>query len=252
MLKYIYESEDEIPEGLKEHYTEDGGKFVLQCEGAVPKKRLDEFRQTNTELKTRLEAFDGIDPEEYAKMLKERGDWEAGNAKTKEEIEEQVEKRTKALKEEGEKKIAELEATTATQRAKLEKLQIDAAVIDAATEIGLKTTAHDDIVSRARGTWKLDEDGKPVAMDGDEKLYGPGGDPMSMAEWSAKLAKDAPHLFEENKGGGSGGGGKGGGTGDEVNPWNEKTFNLTEQGKMLRADPDKAKRMAAAAGRPIK
>ncbi|MGG1554991.1 phage scaffolding protein [Paenibacillus ferrarius] len=44
---------------------------------------------------------------------------------------------------------------------------------------------------------------------------------------------------------GSGGTGGGGG---QVNPWKKDTFNLTEQGRLLREKPDLAKQLQAAAG----
>jgi len=34
----------------------------------------------------------------------------------------------------------------------------------------------------------------------------------------------------------------------EVNPWKPETFNLTQQGKILKEDPAKATRMKAEAG----
>ncbi|WP_059050841.1 DUF4355 domain-containing protein [Paenibacillus senegalimassiliensis] len=43
---------------------------------------------------------------------------------------------------------------------------------------------------------------------------------------------------------GGGGGSKGGG---QVNPWKQETFNLTEQGRILRENPELAKQLIAAA-----
>jgi hypothetical protein len=45
----------------------------------------------------------------------------------------------------------------------------------------------------------------------------------------------------QNQGGGGGGGLK--------NPWAKDTFNLTEQGTILKSDPALAKRLKAAAGK---
>ncbi|MFC5468419.1 DUF4355 domain-containing protein [Cohnella suwonensis] len=44
---------------------------------------------------------------------------------------------------------------------------------------------------------------------------------------------------------GGGGGGKGGG---QINPWKKETFNLTEQGRIIRENPELAKQLKAAAG----
>ena len=51
-------------------------------------------------------------------------------------------------------------------------------------------------------------------------------------------------------GAGAGDGSGGGGTGD-TNPWASDSFNLTEQGRILREDPALAKRLAGEAGRTL-
>lgn len=43
-----------------------------------------------------------------------------------------------------------------------------------------------------------------------------------------------------------GGGGGQGGSGGQKNPWKKETYNLTEQGKILKEDPDLAKQLIAA------
>jgi hypothetical protein len=52
----------------------------------------------------------------------------------------------------------------------------------------------------------------------------------------------------DNAGGGAGGNG-GGGSDKVTNPWKTETFNLTEQGRINRDDPELAKRLKAAAGK---
>ncbi len=52
---------------------------------------------------------------------------------------------------------------------------------------------------------------------------------------------------ERLKGGAPGGGGSKGGNG-QVNPWKKETINLTEQGRILRENPDLAKQLKVAAG----
>ena len=61
------------------------------------------------------------------------------------------------------------------------------------------------------------------------------------------LKESVPHIFKTgqkqqnyNPPGGTGGSG--------ANPFAKETFNLTEQGKMFRENPEQAKAMAAAAG----
>lgn len=79
----------------------------------------------------------------------------------------------------------------------------------------------------------FDKDGKPVGVD----------------ELVTTYKESVPHVFKTeqqqryNPLGGSGGG--------AVNPFDAKTFNLTEQGKLLKENPAQAKEMAAAAGMTI-
>lgn len=254
MLKYIYDTETEIPEDLRGHFTETEGKWILNCEGAAPAAKVDEFRKNNIELKKQLEAFNGIDPKKHAELVKKEADFEMSKADTKEKVDELVSKRMAKMTEEHEAAVKTLTEEREKLNKQLTTLQVDQAVITTATEIGLRKSASEDIIARASRTWRL-EDGKPVAYNEDgEKIFGRLGEPISMKEWAEGLAKNAPHLFEENSGsdssGGGGGGGGGGGAGGE-NPWSEKAWNLTKQGEMLRADPNKAKRLAAAAGKTI-
>jgi hypothetical protein len=251
MLKFIYETDSEIPEALSQYYTESDGKWILNCEGAAPAAKVDEFRRNNIELKKQVEAFAGIDPKRFKDLEKKEADFEAGKADSKEKVEELVAKRVAKMSEEHQAAVDGLSKERETLHKQLSALQIDQAVITQASELGLRKTAHDDIVGRAKGTWRL-EDGKPVAYNGEaEKIFGRSGEPISMKEWAEGLAKTAPHLFEENTGAGSGGGGTSGKGDDGANPWHEKSWNLTKQGQMLRADPDKAKRLAAQAGKTI-
>ena len=60
------------------------------------------------------------------------------------------------------------------------------------------------------------------------------------------MRESSPHLFK------TAGGAKynpaGGGNPPTVNPFAKDTFNLTEQGRLLRQYPEQAREMAAAAG----
>jgi len=70
-----YTQESEIPEALKEHYTEKDGAWVP--EGFVAKSKLDEFRENNRNLakdrevlQTQLLKFKDIDPDKYSESVK--------------------------------------------------------------------------------------------------------------------------------------------------------------------------------------
>lgn len=64
-------------------------------------------------------------------------------------------------------------------------------------------------------------------------------------EWQKALDAEVEKRFKN--GGGDPPGGKGGGKG-ETNPFDPKTINLTEQGRIFNEDPEKARRLAKEAG----
>lgn len=251
MLKFIYSKQDEIPEALREHYTESNGKWVLNCEGAAPSAKVDEFRQNNIELKKKLDRFKDVDPEKYRELLDREASFEAPRATDKTKVEELVAKRTAQMAADHDKALSATKADNESLRAELARLQIDGAVTSAASEFGLRSSASEDVISRARSVWRLGDDGKPVAMNGDEKIYGRAGEPISMKEWVETLSKSAPHLFEPNGGSNASGSGAGSAGSDGINPWADKTWNLTKQAEMLKSDPAKARRMASMAGKQV-
>jgi len=74
MLESSYKTQEEIPEGLRDHYEEKDGAWVLQ--GFVAKGKLDEFRTNNralaaekTALQDQLLKFKDIDPEKYSEAV---------------------------------------------------------------------------------------------------------------------------------------------------------------------------------------
>lgn len=102
---------------------------------------------------------------------------------------------------------------------------------------------------------KLSESG---AIDPDYLIYKQGGldkfnfdkegNPIGIADMIKPLKESSPHLFKaESKPNGydpAGGSGSGGIT----NPWKKESFNLTEQGRLLKSDPVQARQLALAAG----
>ena len=133
---------------------------------------------------------------------------------------------------------------------RLTAIQIDQAVVTEATKRGLRPTALPDITSRARTTFKL-VNGVPQAFEADGQTARTGKDgtsPMTLAEWVDALVSDAPHLFEANAGSGAAGSGPGGvGNRSVKNPFRKESFNLTEQMKIQKSDPQLAARLKAAA-----
>lgn len=93
----------------------------------------------------------------------------------------------------------------------------------------------DYLIYKAGGIDKFsfDKDGKPVGVEEAVKPY---KEDMAMKHLFKAEQTKPPYTP------------KGGGTGGISNPFAKETFNLTEQGKLLRENPAQAKELAAAAG----
>lgn len=93
----------------------------------------------------------------------------------------------------------------------------------------------DYLIYKAGGLDKFnfDKENKPVGVDDVVKSY--------------KEDESMAHLFKESKKPpyNPAGGGKGGGA---ANPFAKETYNLTEQGKLLKENPEQARALASAAG----
>lgn len=292
MLKFRINSLEEADEKFHELYQErevDGNTFFfLKVEGVVPaeraqdlQKKVNQFRQTNVRLKDRIKQFseyadlgdeitEDMTPEdlanllqdkkkEFADKLRQTGGSEKGKI-SQEDLDSLVEDRLRNFKEQHSKQIKLIEegkAELAKERDglfyQLETLSIENEVVTAATQRGLRPTAHRDIVTRARGVFRLvDGSVRALSEDGETPIYGSDGlDELKISEWVEQQAsKDAPHLFESNSGGGASGGSAGGSRsgGAGPNPYKRESFNRTSQMKLERDNPSAAKRFRAEAG----
>ena len=250
-LKFKYASKEQIPADQSAFYVERDGAWVLDADGAVDKSKLEEFRNSNvTLLKERddlKKRFEGIDPDEVRKLADDKRKLEEAQQVKAGEVDKVVAARVKA---ELEKVHAPVVAERDALHGRLTAIQIDQAVVTEATKRGLRGTAIPDIAARARMNFKL-VNGVPQAFEADGQTSRVGKDgmtPMTLAEWVDALVSDAPHLFEANAGGGAAGSGSGGvGNRTVKNPFRKETWNLTEQMKLQRTDPQLAARLKAAA-----
>ena len=214
-LKFKCRSKEEVPAELQSLYVEHDGGFVLDVEGAVDKTKLDEFRTNNIALTNQLaetkRRFEGIESEQVRAVAAER---DALNAR-------------------------------------LTAIQVDQGVVASATKKGLRPSAIPDLTARARSVFKLVE-GAPRAYEADGQTVRVGKDgitPMTLDEWVDQQVADAPHLFEPNLGSGSSASGAGGRHAGGMcrNPFKKESWNLTEQMRLQKADPQLAARLRAAA-----
>jgi hypothetical protein len=247
-LKFKFKTREEIPAELQPHYVERDGAWMLDADGVVEKTKLEEFRTSNvTLLKERddlKKRFEGIDPDEVRRLADENRSLRT--ATLSEDAKREMDAQLKTTKAGFEKQLAGVTSERDALHGRLTAIQIDQAVVTEATKRGLRPTAIPDITARARTTFKL-VDGVPQAFDGQTARMGKDG-PMTLAEWVDALVSDAPHLFEANAGGGAAGSGSGGAGNRSVkNPFRKETWNLTEQMKLQKSDPQLAARLKASA-----
>lgn len=81
----------------------------------------------------------------------------------------------------------------------------------------------------------------------DKFVFDKDGAPIGLEDVLKPMREASPHLF---KAAGGAGGYKpaGGGNPPASNPFAKETFNLTEQGRLFKRNPEQARQMAAAAG----
>ena len=253
-LKFKHASKDQIPAEHAALYVERDGAWVLDADGAVDKSKLDEFRASNvTLMKERDELkqrFAGIDPEEVRKLADDKRKLEEAQQVKAGELDKVIDARLKSARAEWDKLHGVVVGERDALHGRLTAIQIDQAVVMEATKRGLRASAIPDITARARMNFKL-VNGVPQAFEADGQTSRVGKDgftPMTLAEWVDALVSDAPHLFEANAGGGAAGSGSGGAGNRSVkNPFRKETWNLTEQMKLQKTDPQLAARLKAAA-----
>jgi len=253
-LKLKFKSKDEIPAEVAAHYVERDGAWVLDADGAADKSKLDEFRANNVALLKQLEEqakkFEGIDPEEVRKLADEKRTLEEQQRLKAGEFDKVLDGRLKAVKADFEKQLSAVTSERDAMGTRLTVIQIDQGVIASATKRGLRATAIPDITARARTVFKL-VNGVPTAFETDGQTVRLGKDgvaPMTLDEWVDAQVSEAPHLFESNAGSGAAGNGSGGvGNRSVKNPFRKESWNLTEQMKLQRTDPQLAQRLKAAA-----
>jgi hypothetical protein len=205
-LKGKVDSIDEVPEALRDHYTQSGEAWVLDVQDAPGGEKVKQFRQENVELRRKLEEMEaltaGIDVEEYRELKGKASKAREKHLSDKGDFEEIYNQRLAPLKAEKERMEKELKTQLAQREAKLATLLIDNEIRAAAAKNGVRATAVDDVLLRGHSLFKLDGD-KVVPMKSGQLIYGKDGEPLGITEWIGGLASDAPHLFNESQGGGT-------------------------------------------------
>jgi hypothetical protein len=208
------------------HYIDDliGQRDAARKESIDGRKALKtEVEQLRT-LKAHLFEKLGLDPDaDPADLPDVKGQAEAAR---------QFEARVKRLERELADKSKALDEATARHR----QLRQQAGITKALTAHEFIDRELVESFVSNRVDWEDDipfyrtDDGKRVPLDEGVKL----------------IASTRPHLLKAQGAGGSGY--HAGNGGRAVNPWAKETLNLTEQGRLLRDNPQQAQQLMAAAG----
>jgi hypothetical protein len=196
VLKY---ETNEVPEGLESHYEDAGnGVFKLKVDGVVPaaqfteiKTKLGEFRNTNVDLKKRVDQL-----AQFEEMFKS-GEFSSEKLQTK--VEALALERAGQMKTAYDEQVAQLTQSLEAEKSRLANFVMSDAVGKMALKHGVSDTAIEDVLARARQAFKV-EDGQLIAADGNLDAK---GNKVTLENWMASLAATAPHLFAPSRGTGA-------------------------------------------------
>lgn len=228
-LATFVDSLEAVPEALRPHYEkvdadDDGSGYTLATDKGEFTSRLREFRANNVSLNKKLEAVEqrlgSVDSMEQRlegldRLLKQAQSKEDEEAITAGNIDQVVQRRVAAALEDGEGRLKALqgEYDAAIQQRDQYRTQVDRSRVQGEiagafekAKVRVRPGAMVDIMARASSTWSVDHDndGRLVARDQYGQVeYGEGGQPLGVAEYASRLARDAPHFFESGQGAGS-------------------------------------------------
>lgn len=244
-LKKRVSSLKDVPAQFQDLYKKEGAGYILDLEKSEDEeedegeekpddteaqRRVKEFRNENIRLKKELEAtkkeLGKFDPEAYEAAMKA-----AESARNEEErallqkgrFDEVMNRRLAALQADRQKseerfkeQITTLSSESEMLRKKLHKDRVRTMLREAADQmkIQLVPTGTTDFYARGLSVFNgLNEDGEPVALDGEDIRYNKDQKPYSAKDFLTDLVEQAPHLVAGASGTQSGGPGKRGARG---------------------------------------
>jgi hypothetical protein len=276
-LKTIYDTEEEIPEGYADLYTERNGHWELTAvEGVKTQADIDRVqtalakeRADHKATKSAFAPFDGLDADSILKtqtdLEEARAQLEAINKdgrvdetklepiiaarikqavspleRDKNNLERQLDAQRKA--------VADKDNEVLSLRTSITTGEIERQIRDAAADAKILPSASLDAVRYGREVFEKTDDGRVITKDVAGVVPG-----LTPKEWFKDQMDKSPHWWPASVGGGSQGGGGGRGTyGGANNPWSKAGWSITKQGALVRQlGETKANEIAAQAGSKI-
>jgi hypothetical protein len=272
-LKAVYATEEEIPEGYADLYSERNGQWELTgVEGVRTPADVDRVqealrkeRKDHAVTKAALQPFEGLDPEAIAEQAvaleNATAQLEAINKdgrideaklepiiaarikqavapmeREKTNLERQLDAQRKLVNErEGE--VVALKTTITTGN-------VERSIREAAATAKLVPTAVSDAVLQGSRVFEVTDEGRVITKDVPGVVPG-----LTPTEWLKDMQEKAPHWWPASVGGGSRGGNSNGPLGRANNPWSKEGWSITKQGQYIREfGEDKAKALAESVG----
>lgn len=199
---------DNLPEGIKEHYAQDGDNYVLQTDS---NDKIDEFRNNNRtlyreneELKKRQAEFE----KQLAESQKEVQQRTEKELLSEGKIDELLDKRTEAMRQSYEEKINQLAQQYQSAEQTLDIHIVENQIRDAAIKAHARNDRAVDHIIRAikpqlkrDGTSAVRVDGQGNAVMGSD-----GKTPQGIPDLVEELRASDSFLFAESTGSGANGG----------------------------------------------
>lgn len=262
-LELTYEDTTKIPAGFEKLYTITDGKATLtgingmktQVDIDRVQEGLRKEREDHAKTKADLKPFKGMDPVETQKTLDRIAELEAvsGGKLDDEAINKIVEGRLTQSTAPLQRQIDDLttkntELTTINQdlTGTISTSSRNEAVRKVAAEMKVHGTAIEDVELVAANYLEKDEHTGNWIVKADASGVTPGTD---VKQFMKEMQKIRPHWWPTSTGGGAGGGL--GGLNGGKNPFSGDSWNLTEQGSLIRSDRELATQLATAAGTRI-
>lgn len=224
MIRKTYDTQDEIPENLREHYTDTGSGWQMQIEAddkpAVDLTRYREMRDNNIKMKSQLDELMTEQQkvrDQYKTMIDKAQGEEEANLLKKGQFDEVLERRTQSIKSEYQRQFddlnqqreqAEKDKLAARQRFGSVYLADQLSTALESKKLRLRATARADLLTRASNNFEPNE-ALDELVSKDRGVDGHGKD-LTIDAWLDRTVTDAPHLFDGGDGGGARPGGAGG------------------------------------------
>lgn len=243
-VKPVLESLESVPEPIRDLYAERDGKFVLDLDGAPPgfvpasefaevKGKMVEFRDNNIAvlkereaLQQKVDQYKDIDPDKYRAAVAKLDELEQKGVKKADDIDARVLAAVREAVSPLQTQLEQFKSAEAEARSKLARKELEGQLTAAGMKAGIQESAMEDYLQRGLRVFKLGEDGKVIAKDGDTPLFSAANpsEPLSIGEWAGRLSTQAPHLFKPSNGGGAHGGSGGPAPKRTFDPDDPKSF----------------------------